>query len=300
MILFDTIGTTMISERKKKEWFDRGAASFATLRPSEFDEPTYPCPICLKPFTVDALNSNELSAEHVPPKSVGGRELLLTCTRCNNTSGTKLDADAKRKEDVQLVMGGRGDRPHRVKARIGGLQLNGELHTANGSYSLRIPRKVNRPGTHEALETLGKAGAQLTLEHERFSELGAKISWLRSGYLALVALTGYEIVLDAAMDIVRQQILECDERLMMTFTTEVQQDIPLSERRILRVLKPEWERGWAVQFGRYFLRFPSAGDMKFYDRMAEMGLPPQVRNTTFEVVGWPSEPVFGLRDFEVV
>ena len=55
---------------------------------------------------------------------------------------------------------------------------------------------------------------------------------------------------------------------MVTFTSEAQQDIPLTERRILRVLAPRWHLGWAVQFGRYFVQFPSPGDMSFYDRMA--------------------------------
>jgi hypothetical protein len=215
----------MASERKKREWFDRGALSFARLRPGAFSEPTCPCPICLRPFTVEALLSKRLSVEHVPPKSVGGRELLLTCALCNNSSGAKLDADAKTKEDVRLAMEGWSDRPHRIKAIIGGLQINGELNTSQGAYALKIPRKINKPGTHESLEKVGKVGAQLMLQYESFSELGAKISWLRSGYLALFAMAGYEVAFDPAMQIVRQQILEWDQRRMITFTSEALQDI---------------------------------------------------------------------------
>jgi len=43
-------------------------------------------------------------------------------------------------------------------------------------------------------------GAQLTVGHERYADLGAKISWFRSGYLALVAVTGYELALDPAFE----------------------------------------------------------------------------------------------------
>jgi hypothetical protein len=123
---------------------------------------------------------------------------------------------------------------------IGGVRVNGELHTSEGKDSLRILPKINKPGTNEALRDVVRAGTQLTVEHESFSELGAKISWLRSGYLALFAVAGYKLALDPAMQIVRQQILECDERKMITFTSEAQQDIPLTERRILRVLAPQW------------------------------------------------------------
>ncbi|HWE51241.1 MAG TPA: HNH endonuclease [Bryobacteraceae bacterium] len=286
----------MISARKKREWFDRGAASFAIIRPGQFDEPTYPCPLCLTPFTINSLADGGLSAEHVPPKSFGGHELLLTCTRCNNTSGTKLDADAKKKEDVALAMAGRADRPHRIKVMIGDLQVNGQLHAANGTYSLQIPKKLNKPGTSERLQQLGQVGTKLTVEHERFAELGAKISWLRSGYLALVAVAGYQLVLDPAMEIVRRQILENDGRLMVTFTFEVNRDIPFSERRILQALAPEWDRGWAVQFGRYLVRFPSLGDMEFYNRLAANVSTSIARESSFQSFEWPREPTFGLPD----
>jgi hypothetical protein len=284
----------MASDRKKRAWFDLGAEAFGRIRPGQYEQPTYPCPICLSPFTIEALADKRLSSEHVPPKSVGGRELLLTCKVCNNSAGTKLDADAKTKEDVRIAMDGMHGRPHRIKAMIGDLRVNGELHTSGGTYSLRIPAKINKPGTDEALRNVAGAGAQLTVQHESFSELGAKISWLRSGYLALFAMAGYVVALDPAMQIVRKQILECDERLMITFTSEAQQDIPLTERRILRVVAPQWDLGWAVQFGRYFVRFPSPGDMSFYNRLANHGLNPVVQNTTYENIGWPNDPTFGL------
>jgi hypothetical protein len=232
--------------------------------------------------------------EHVPPQSVGGRELLVTCTACNNTAGTKLDAAAKTKEDVRLAMAGRASRPHRIKATIGGVRVNGQLHTKDGSYSLTIPRELNKPGTSESLQRLARAGASPTVEHERYSELGARISWLRAGYLALVAMQGYKIVLDPAMDIVRTQIRECDERRMLTFVADAQEDVPLTIRRVLRVLDPAGHRGWTVQFGPYLVNLPSLGDMTFYQRLANNGLSPTVQYTIYEYVGWPTSPTFGL------
>jgi hypothetical protein len=68
----------MASEKKKREWFELSASAFARGRPGVFGQPTYACPICLTPFTIQALADKRLSAEHVPPQSVGGRELLLT------------------------------------------------------------------------------------------------------------------------------------------------------------------------------------------------------------------------------
>lgn len=133
----------------------------------------------------------------------------------------------------------------------------------------------------------------MTVQYRRFSELGAKISWFRAGYLALFAVAEYAFALDPAMEIVRRQILECDERRMVTFTSEASDDIALSVHRILRVRAPDWHRGWAVEFGRYFPHFPSAGDMDFYDRMGTCGSAVAPYTTTYEYVGWPTEPTFG-------
>jgi hypothetical protein len=119
--------------------------------------PTYVCPICRNPFTVEALDSGRLSVEHVPPQSVGGRELFLTCTACNNTAGTQLGASAKMKEELRLAMVGSASRPHRVRATIGEIRVNGQLHAKDGSYSLTIPKELNKPGTSEVLQRLGRS-----------------------------------------------------------------------------------------------------------------------------------------------
>ena len=287
----------MANEGKKREWFDLGAESFTRVRPGLYDHAIYPCPICLTTFTIEALEEKQLSAEHVPPQSLGGRELLLTCRSCNNSSGTKLDAHARIKEDVQLAFVGALEHPHRVRAMFGDVVVNAELHTSAGKYSLRVPTKINKPGTSETLQNVARMGAQLTVEHERYAELGAKISWFRSGYLALFAVAGYEVALNPAFEIVRKQILECDERKMITFTSEVQEDVPLSVKRILRVLAPEWHHGYAVEFGRYFVHFPALGDTSFYDRMAAHAFDP-ITHYTYRYLGWPTEPTFGLSKIE--
>lgn len=284
----------MASEKTRREWFDLGARSFALACPGKFDQPVYACPICLDTFTVDAMADRTLTSEHVPPASVGGVELLLTCKSCNNSAGTKVDAHAKKKEDVELAMAGVANRPHRVRAMIGDLKLQAELHTSNGQYQLRIPAHLNKPGTGEVLKKVATAGTRLTLQNEPYSELGAKISWLRSGYLALFAIAGYSFALDPAIQIVRQQILECDERKMITFTSEAQQDFPLSVRRILRVLEPDWHRGWVVQFGRYLVQFPSPGDLTFYERIARYGSTGLPELATYQNEGWPTRATFGL------
>ena len=192
-------------------------------------------------------------------------------------------------------MAGKAGPAHRIRATIGDIRINGDMYTSDGRYSLRIPHKINNPSTRNALSEITRAGAALTVQYKPYAKLGANISWLRSGYLALFAVNGYKLAFDPAMEIVRRQILECDERKMVTFISVAQLEIPLTERRILRVLAPEWHRGWAVQFGRYFVQFPSPGDISFYDRLEAYVLNSTLQGTTtYQNMGSPNEPTFGI------
>jgi hypothetical protein len=108
-LFFAIINLEMSLHGKKRDWFDLGAKAYSQACPGIYAAPTYLCPICRKPFTVEALYDGRLSKEHVPPQSVGGHDLLLTCAACNNTAGTKLDASAKTNDDVRLATKGGPD-----------------------------------------------------------------------------------------------------------------------------------------------------------------------------------------------
>jgi hypothetical protein len=54
----------------------------------------YVCPLCADGFMevmLDQRKRNPLTLEDLPPKSVGGKTKILTCKKCNNSSGTQLD-----------------------------------------------------------------------------------------------------------------------------------------------------------------------------------------------------------------
>lgn len=56
----------------------------------------YLCPLCLEKYIVlhgNDLNLNtEFSLDHIPPKSIGGTLMLITCKKCNNDAG-KYEAE---------------------------------------------------------------------------------------------------------------------------------------------------------------------------------------------------------------
>ena len=51
--------------------------------------PGYVCPICLRLVDETALETGDLTEEHVPPKSVGGSVLVLTCRDRNASAGAR-------------------------------------------------------------------------------------------------------------------------------------------------------------------------------------------------------------------
>ena len=70
------------------------------------DGECHACPLCLTVYSRDALGHGVFSDEHVPPASTGGRVLVLTCTRCNSTAGSTMDAHAAGREAVRDFLNG--------------------------------------------------------------------------------------------------------------------------------------------------------------------------------------------------
>jgi hypothetical protein len=67
------------------KWFEDGAAALARIGRTEGN--LYACPICLRTFGRDQVD--HLSEEHVPPQSLGGKVIVLTCRRCNSEGGSR-------------------------------------------------------------------------------------------------------------------------------------------------------------------------------------------------------------------
>jgi hypothetical protein len=293
----------MVAEVTKLKWFDAGVEAFSLQRDKApqallaaiASEPMYVCPLCVQPFPRSAVLSGELTAEHVPPDCFDGGALVLTCKKCNNTAGTRLDAHAYRKEAVEEVLLGVRDRVQNVSLIVGDARANVELTASNGEFEVRFPRGVNPPGTEEQLRGVLGKGSTIVVDfsRDRFADLGAKISWLRSGYLLLFAVFGYGPVFDPVLDSVRRQIAEPETALMRTFTIELPDRWSWAEKRLIKVLEADHGPCWAVQFGRYLVLFPLAGDASFYERVGrEMaGRRATIRGEPYE---WPDRPFPGL------
>ena len=87
-------------DAKRKLLFDKYAKQLSDISQAGLYnielsfEQTFICPICLRQFSVDDLDitkENHLTLEDAPPYSLGGTANTLTCKKCNNESGHKID-----------------------------------------------------------------------------------------------------------------------------------------------------------------------------------------------------------------
>lgn len=143
--------------RQRLRWFDEGAPQLRIVLdrlglgdglPAGQDY--YACPCCLTCYPRGAVMAGELTEEHVPPKRLGGRGMVLTCVRCNNNSGTHFDRHAATRADADDFVRGRSTgRKLPVTAYLDDIPLRGTIEqTENGIRILGVVRADNyvRPG----------------------------------------------------------------------------------------------------------------------------------------------------------
>lgn len=289
-----------VSLETKLRWFDLGAQAFARAFPGEAERhwhvksgTVYVCPICCRGFNRATVSAGILTAEHVPPESFGGRELLLTCAECNNTAGAHLDGDAHKKERVIDALLGRSTPPLRVRIEREGVAVHAHFISKNDLTTISVG-KHNHPLALEVFQALGrpdsKAPYRVTFSGERYRERSAQLSWLRSAYLALFAVSGYRCCFDRGMKIVKSQILKPREKLIRVFTVTLPERRPWSDRRLFKCTEP---RCCGAQIGPYVVFLPEPGDDDFYTRLDARAQTVQNETIHGESYSWPSAPSFG-------
>jgi len=134
---------------KRSRWFDEGASELRLVleRQGRGHElpPTgdyYACPCCLVAHPRAAAAARFLTVEDVPPKALGGRPMLLTCVRCNSSSGTSFDAHAAQKAIADAFIRGTVSPKVRATSYVDGIPLRGTAQsTENGISLVSVPRQ---------------------------------------------------------------------------------------------------------------------------------------------------------------
>lgn len=283
--------------------FQRGVKAFGTLQLPL--PPLYVCPLCVRGLT--EVDIGELTREHVPPASLGGKSLVLTCRECNNRAGGKegVDTHARHGEDMLDLVTRNLPGERRARFSVGPTSMNVRVRTEKDHVEI-----VGMPGPPNEADSFMAAFLQMaktphserpplriTFSHGKYTRGRQEVSWLRAGYLAAFAVFGYRYILRELLQPVRKQIETPDAELIDDFhmwhpTKE------LNKRSIVLITKPAWVQGIAVTISRHLVLLPLFdSDTGFYERMRRFADGTGKNEVSGLALPWPRTPRFEL-DFD--
>jgi hypothetical protein len=292
----------------KIAWFDRGVQALNRILTPELGD-FYVCPLCREPYGRQQTASH-ITFEHVPPHSVGGTRIALTCRSCNNSAGTLLDAPLGRDETTRKFLAEGGKAPGTVTVSRDGYEARGELIMEPGTFSFNAVSAQNHPELLDRFRTTGKelhqgakGGRRIEIRIPvRFNSRRAHLGWLRASYLAAFACLGYRYALQPAFALLLEQFRRPDELLIEPLPLGEDATVNPETRRIALITEPEVMRCLLVRIGRFTAYLPVENDEDFFRQFAER------MNVAFRLVGttegsrrmldfemadypWPNEPL---------
>ena len=284
---------------RKQQWFDNGKGAFERVTGRSVRG--YVCPICVR--ACETLE--DVTLEHAPPSSMGGRIVCLTCDECNVTSGHRLDNELAAAVTVRALQRGTLGRPLRARSEFAGVPLNVDVDWTPGLVTVCGVPAHNDPSNttaqREALDRFADSGDPdwaFKLWLPMWDEPRARIALLRAAYLVAFAALGYRYVLREELEIVREQILNPDDALIERFSLHFERTKYV--RGIVRVTRPRALECILVQMNEHVVFLPGLkpGSNGIYDRLAARKLwPPRsrtFRHLAWQPVVWPTRPVLTL------
>ncbi len=197
---------------------------------------SYICPICGNLFDKESVENKTLTIDHVPPKSIGGKPLVLTCESCNNDLGSKLDSQIKNYQDfvksVKTISTGNGHLTQKVKYQVNGHEVNAICKMNNSEININFHKKINNPinvtSINEFLESQTKSannGFKFSISpNSRFHMRYFDIALLKNAYLTIFAKLGYTYIFHENYKIIRNQIINYDKEILKNFIIRLNND----------------------------------------------------------------------------
>ena len=197
----------------KERLFECYAANLSAHEPRLQD--VFRCPICLREFGREAIDTGEVTEEHVPGESLGGRSWTLTCGECNWAAGSELESNLTKRLRAQDWDQGVGEKPRRGRTRVDQGTVTLDLYHLQGTYYVRAYDDLSDPksfGLAMANWQSGVIPAGLEVEWGRsYDGLRSWIAVLRMGYLIAFGYFGYGYIMHPNLAQVREQIKSPDD-----------------------------------------------------------------------------------------
>lgn len=200
-----------------KTYSSNFALVLAKGRPDiKIPQETYPCPLCGHFFGVKHLEPNQdnfLTIEHVPPKSLGGSNIILTCKNCNSEHGRNLDGQLYNKIKAHRFMKSEQEAELNVRYRIADkIPSDGKLlRRATGEIVFHFDADRTNPKFKEDILQIlqGKKGeVKLDFTFQKGEDNKATLSMLRTGYLLAFKKLGYAFVLSKSAQKISSMLMK--------------------------------------------------------------------------------------------
>lgn len=288
-----------------RKLFKKSVKSLQSI--SDLQEEYYLCPLCLRGFKEEAVNSDILTFEHVPQKSIGGKKLLITCHKCNSEAGHKFEGDLHKQQRIKSfiqALAGNGEFEGRIQLTLGGVKTNTNIQIGEENVRLVIPEKINNPNKREQqLDHLHELVDKQTTGHtfnieavDHFNKHKVKISYLKSAYLAAFAALGYGYILRKELDIIREQIQNPEKKIIPQIFLQVNKKHS-KEQTILFVSAPI--NAILVHINRISVLLPPVEKCQNpYDDIVDFVKNKSTNSTLTGIeLGWPSKLEFEYDKF---
>lgn len=167
------------------------------------------CPICFNRFSFEML-----SREHVPPQSLGGKKIVFTCLKCNNTAGHTIEGHLKSAlEYFKNKHFPYGSEVH-VKIDFGQkTSFKGTVkRKSEDKFEIFVNERRNNPKVIEDFNKKIKTGADKIvinpITRQKILDTKVIISLIKTAYLQLFWRFGYIPIYDSYFQPLREQIMD--------------------------------------------------------------------------------------------
>jgi hypothetical protein len=273
-----------VAKPKHIEWFSRGARTLRAVARERgiedvfpTDEDWYLCPLCLDVLlTVEEFDTEQLSVEHVPPEALGGNELVLTCKRCNNDAGHRFDAEARKQQRLRQFLSGHSQQPETARFTVGDVTTKVEMDVVGqtGMFLVGVP-KINNPADLERMEEHMRMLSETQSTDFRFTVTPqlryfpdrARVSWIRTAYLAAFALFGWKYILQPALQPIREQLMN-PSTITLPLLSMYDPNGDPARHEIWAIKQPTEHRSLLVISGQQGVFLPLANDPRSLEDLA--------------------------------
>lgn len=193
------------------------------------------CPTCLYLFnslSLDQAIDLPLTFEDVPPVKLGGQPSTLTRKKCNNDSGTRLDALLIEFFQVDPFMRSEENSSIMVKTNINNKLRTTALltyKTVDGKPFFEFKNLITDKHRLNIFKNVFPKGGDNEVKFSFHTPNGrfVQIALLRIAYLLMFAKFGHSYIINKNFDLIRKQILNPEQKILPAFGVVDERTLPL-------------------------------------------------------------------------